>query len=362
MKKSDFKSRDEMNAMNIADIKSHIRKFNEHYAIKGYSKMKKSELIDAVQKAQVRVLRKTKPKLNIPPKPPSPKAVTPKAPTPKAKTPKAPSPKAVTPKAKTPKAPSPKAVLPTSKELAKFGLTTEQANKLDPLELFSKLQPELKDIIQDQAIKKGGGNLFNLWLQVEGRMPKYLKRKEVVREIAKIQLKFLKDPKTGKGQRYAWGNTDFAGLLETLRERDDFPEQQRTAVFGALGDYFEKLLKDIQKEYDEALSKQDEKFSKRDPNKVNIGNVYNRVDTANLFDYYDVSNDLYDSIYGYGATFNMTEQQQEKAMERVSRITIRAVEKAIKAFLKGKKFKNADDAAEAFEEANKDDFNIFDFM
>jgi hypothetical protein len=55
MKTSDFKQEDELKKMKVADIKKHIREFNEHYAIKGYSKLKKDQLINAVLTAQMRI-------------------------------------------------------------------------------------------------------------------------------------------------------------------------------------------------------------------------------------------------------------------------------------------------------------------
>ena len=55
MKTSDFKKEDELKKMKVADIKKHVREFNEHYAIKGYSKLKKDQLINAVLTAQMRI-------------------------------------------------------------------------------------------------------------------------------------------------------------------------------------------------------------------------------------------------------------------------------------------------------------------
>ena len=41
MKLSDFKSEEDLKKMKVADIKKHVREFNNHYAIKGYSKLNK---------------------------------------------------------------------------------------------------------------------------------------------------------------------------------------------------------------------------------------------------------------------------------------------------------------------------------
>ena len=55
MKVSDFKSEEQLLKMNVADIKKHVREFNDHYAIKGYSKLNKSQLISTVLTAQDRI-------------------------------------------------------------------------------------------------------------------------------------------------------------------------------------------------------------------------------------------------------------------------------------------------------------------
>jgi hypothetical protein len=71
--------------MTVANIRSHITKFNRHYAIKGYSKLKKDDLVEKVLTAQSRLsktgMKKAKLKI-VDKKPPTPKAPTPKAPTP----------------------------------------------------------------------------------------------------------------------------------------------------------------------------------------------------------------------------------------------------------------------------------------
>ena len=67
MKRSDFKLEPELKGMKVADIKKHVRAFNKHYAIQGYSKLKKAELVSAVVSAQKRLLqsKKTKKKVKL---------------------------------------------------------------------------------------------------------------------------------------------------------------------------------------------------------------------------------------------------------------------------------------------------------
>lgn len=55
MRVSDFKSEEQLKKMSVADIKKHIREFNDHYGIKGYSKLKKDQMINQVLTAQMRI-------------------------------------------------------------------------------------------------------------------------------------------------------------------------------------------------------------------------------------------------------------------------------------------------------------------
>lgn len=65
MKTSDFKKESDLKSMKVGEIRAHIRTFNDDYAIKGYSKLKKADLISAISKAQLRIAKEKKPKLNI---------------------------------------------------------------------------------------------------------------------------------------------------------------------------------------------------------------------------------------------------------------------------------------------------------
>jgi hypothetical protein len=50
-----FPSEQQLRAMSVAQIKKHIREYNEHYAIKGYSRLTKDQLISTILTAQLRV-------------------------------------------------------------------------------------------------------------------------------------------------------------------------------------------------------------------------------------------------------------------------------------------------------------------
>ena len=62
MKISDFKKEEELAKMKVTEIRKHIKEFNEHYAIKGYSKVKKDQLINMVLTSQDRIRNSMKKK------------------------------------------------------------------------------------------------------------------------------------------------------------------------------------------------------------------------------------------------------------------------------------------------------------
>jgi len=65
MKTSDFKKESDLKSMKVGEIRAHVRTFNDDYAIKGYSKLKKADLISAISKAQLRIAKEKKPKLKV---------------------------------------------------------------------------------------------------------------------------------------------------------------------------------------------------------------------------------------------------------------------------------------------------------
>lgn len=46
---------EQLRKMNVKQIKAHVREMNEHYAIRGYSKLKKDQLINAILTAHMRI-------------------------------------------------------------------------------------------------------------------------------------------------------------------------------------------------------------------------------------------------------------------------------------------------------------------
>lgn len=50
-----FPTEDELRKMNMTELKKHVREMNEHYGIKGYSKLRKDQLINAIMTSQLRI-------------------------------------------------------------------------------------------------------------------------------------------------------------------------------------------------------------------------------------------------------------------------------------------------------------------
>ena len=50
-----FPNEDELRKMNMTDLKKHVREMNDHYGLKGYSKLRKDQLINAILTAQMRI-------------------------------------------------------------------------------------------------------------------------------------------------------------------------------------------------------------------------------------------------------------------------------------------------------------------
>lgn len=64
-----FISPEVLSKMTLPEIKKHVRELNEHYGIKGYSKLKKDQLVNAIGTAQMRIKKgNTKPTVTSAPK------------------------------------------------------------------------------------------------------------------------------------------------------------------------------------------------------------------------------------------------------------------------------------------------------
>jgi hypothetical protein len=352
MKISDFKSEDEMKKMTVGDIKKHVREFNEHYKISGYSKLKKDQLISQVLTAQMRVRNAGK----AAPKPPAPKPPAPK--------PAAPKKKSAPPKKKkgdagVSPAPAP-AKAPDSAKLGKennfqgLGITREEALKLSPLSLFSKLPALPKAKIADKL-----GIVSTTKLQrVPDEYEKLTKLKGF--KPAEFKKEFQQQQKslTG-GRRYNIKNTaDF--LRELVEHPDRFSSKTLTPpvllkMASSLVDKYKDLLKDAQaKKTDLDAVKQGTPRTYSINQLISQNNPEDETAYEVLREYERYIADRYyygrDVLSGRSVEFSGSgwtgEAKMERAMEKGDKDGIKLLKKDWKNVSKGEKFKSYKEATD----------------
>ena len=338
MKISDFKSEDEMKKMTVGDIKKHVREFNEHYKISGYSKLKKDQLISQVLTAQMRVRNAGK----AAPKPPAPK-------------PPAPKKKSAPPKKKSapPKAPD-SAKLGKENNFQGLGMTREEALKLSPLSLFSKLPALPKAKIADKL-----GIVSSTKLQrVPDEYEKLTKLKGFKPTEFKKEFQQQQKSLTG-GTRYNIKNTaDF--LRELVEHPDRFINKTLTPpvvlrMASSLVDKYKDLLKDAQaKKTDLDAVKQGTPRTYSINQLISQNNPEDQTAYEVLREYENYVADRYyygrDVLSGRSVEFSGSgwtgELKMERAMEKGDKDGIKLLKKDWKNVSKGEKFKSYKEATD----------------
>jgi hypothetical protein len=353
MKQSDFKSEDQLRSMNVADIKKHVRQFNDHYKISGYSKANKSQLINQVLTAQDRIRNSGK----SAPKPPTPKPAPPKKkapPTPKPPTPKPPTPKPPTPKPASSEKPS-SATLGRDNNFTRLGITREEALKLSPLSLFSKL-PELA---KGKIAENLGIVSSNKLQRVPDEYAKLAKLKGFKPTEFKKEFQQEQKSLTG-GRRYNIKNTE-----TFLRELVEHPDRFTSAVLtppvllkmaSSLIDKYKKIFKGAtEKKEAETL-----KVKQGVPRTYTINALLSQdnpdAETAYavLKEYEDYVADKYwggfDVLSGRDVEFSGagwdSEAKMERAMEKGNKDGIKILKKDWASNTKGKKFNSYKEATD----------------
>jgi hypothetical protein len=329
-------------------LKKEISKTN----IKGYSKMTKKQLIDVmmankerfghIKKKEYVPPKRTAPKKAEPPKKPAPKKVMakpkpdtepkrpsePKRPQPKPDTePKRPSePKRPQPKPDTePKRPSePKRPAP-KKETDKE--RRDRMNKMDPLKLFS----QLPDVAKREVERFSGANIEKKFLQLKerGGINKHKK------ELMEIQREAYKKAGMKTTTPYFIANMD-TRTIQSIRKEKGGAEALRR-----MEDYIDRELKKSQKEFEEKQKRKRGPAPERDYTKITVANVAEEaLEALNDRDGWEEME--YSGDLGYDDS------------SKLKRRRLQLLKPLIKEFLKGKKFKDAEEAGEAFAKANPD--------
>jgi hypothetical protein len=312
-------------------LKKEISKTN----IKGYSKMTKKQLIDVmmankerfghIKKKEYVPPKRTAPKKAEPPKKPAPKKVMAK---PKPDTePKRPSePKRPQPKPDTePKRPSePKRPAP-KKETDKE--RRDRMNKMDPLKLFS----QLPDVAKREVERFSGANIEKKFLQLKerGGINKHKK------ELMEIQREAYKKAGMKTTTPYFIANMD-TRTIQSIRKEKGGAEALRR-----MEDYIDRELKKSQKEFEEKQKRKRGPAPERDYTKITVANVAEEaLEALNDRDGWEEME--YSGDLGYDDS------------SKLKRRRLQLLKPLIKEFLKGKKFKDAEEAGEAFAKANPD--------
>lgn len=348
MKQSDFKSEAQLRSMKVADIKKHVRAFNDHYKISGYSKATKDQLIGQVLTAQDRIRNSGK----ATPKPATPKPATPKPATP-AKKPPSPAKKKAGAGASPAKAPD-SAKLGKENNFQGLGITREEALNLSPLSLFSKLPALPKAKIADKL-----GIVSSAKLQrVPDEYEKLTKLKGF--KPAEFKKEFQQQQKslTG-GRRYNIKNTaDF--LRELVEHPDRFSSKTLTPpvllkMASSLVDKYKDLLKDAQaKKTDLDAVKQGTPRTYSINQLISQNNPEDQTAYEVLREYENYVADRYyygrDVLSGRSVEFSGSgwtgEAKMERAMQKGDKDGIKLLKQDWKNVSKGQKFKTYKEATD----------------
>lgn len=403
--------KDILNSHPVSVLKKEISKTN----IKGYSKLKKAELVSLMvkNKSNFSHIKMADKKSRKPREPkPAPKAKTPPKKSPPKK--KTPSP----PKAKTPpkKSPSPPKYKKLSDELKKKkasstyesignqkflenaiklykkkSITANQLQKMvdkaskedgyerkiinlntddvkilrkqrskehDKRQELKKLNRGLPQELKDHINKFTGIHLYDM-IQ-EARNMKGGKISEIKKELKEIQFKHR------GGRAYSLEVNSKRDFENTLQEYLKTSTKDPESMFKEMYEYLKKYTSDRIVATTKAEDKRTKAYKNKDKTKVNVGNVEDYV-YDNIGDVYGEyvesvqENQSYDGTYNY----NMSESAWERLVEKTYRQIGTRFKKSISAFLKenkNKKFKNAEEAGEAWIKKYGDSNEFYDEM
>ena len=229
------------------------------------------------------------------------------------------------------------------------GLTREQMNKLDPLALFALLPKTATARVR----KDVGEDFMNKYNELSGL--KGFKKRELHKDLAKIQSNIFKKSKIGKAAVYSFPKEGVKELVRLLRKDKDLKPLQFSQMM-------EALAKRTQQEVDK-LKKSQPKPKARRTDTITAENLYDAYagDYDRIGDYESgVAEGLsYDNYPG--SRMNDSESKQMKFLERVSVVVRKRGLRLIKDYLKQKKPKTMAEA-EAGVKKFADDNDLDDYI
>ena len=317
---------------------SNLRKAISKTNIKGYSKMKKDELVALMVKNKERfqdIKPYVKPVRAKKPKPaPKPKQAT----KPKATPPPA-TPKKIT-KAPTPKPATPLPQKPSLSQVEKAtGLSKAEINKMNPLELFALLPT----VAKAKVSKNVGEDFLNSMEELEKL--KGFKKTPFRKQIEKLQADIF-EKATGRRARYSVKKNDYTRLVKNLRKDTDLQPGQLSYLMNVFNELAKNEIKQLK-----PLQPKPRAKKPRDRNALT---------NENLFDYY--LENLHDEDYENGVLENLSyssypgtryddpEEMSSRLLDRVYSAAAKRMRRLIADYRKQKKPKTLEEAEKGLKE------------
>ena len=186
------------------------------------------------------------------------------------------------------------------------------------------------------------------------------KSRDFAKEVKQIQYKDRLDKK-GQGRAYKFVGGDVDRLNKALDQGTSTKGGDDRAGHN-IANYMESELARLKPGTQAKADARQAKNKVKDRTKVNLSNVYDLLDWDELpYDSYEYTGNILEGMmYSGELTSSSGERAEERAMEKASGWERQRVKKSIGAFIKGKKFKDADEATTAYVVQMKSDNDYYE--
>ena len=174
------------------------------------------------------------------------------------------------------------------------------------------------------------------------------KSRDFAKQVKKIQWKDRLDKK-GQGRAYSFVGGDVDRLNKALDQGTSTKGGDDRAGHN-IANYMESELARLKPGTQAKSDARQAKNKAKDKTKVNLSNVYDLLDWDELpYDSSDYTGNILESMmYSGELTGYSSERAHERAMEKAGNWEHQRVKRSIGAFIKGKKFKDANEATNAY--------------
>lgn len=223
------------------------------------------------------------------------------------------------------------------------GLTKEQINKLDPLELFALLPKPVKE-----TVSKNIGEEF-LDKMDELRFMKGFKAKEFKNLVNNVQRDAFEQSKLGKRAKYRFKT--YEDLVNRLRKDKDLKAGQISNVMTLLNGLAKEEIKKLK-----PLQREPKPRKPNDPNAINFDNLYDFY--VNNLEYEDYAGNLANNILNerYVNPEDLSQERTMKILEKAYSAQYARQKRLVKDFLKQnkKKYKTLKEAEAGLRDFSED--------